>query len=171
MATMGRKQNRIDHASAVSERVEIEDVKLLQSKCHYHPTGEKLPDKLNVEFHVKTNADQASLSIHVVVGFRLTGIFEGASPKDEPLLEIEAKFLLLYRVSSLEGLSHRNLKAFGELNGLYNAYPYLREFVQSTTSRMGLPPLVIPVLKPLGRKATRTRARSGAASLANVGKT
>jgi hypothetical protein len=40
-----------------------------------------------------------------------------------------------------------SLTAFAELNGLFNAWPYVRELVQSTTTRMSLPPLVLRVLR------------------------
>jgi preprotein translocase subunit SecB len=32
------------------------------------------------------------------------------------------------------------------MNGIYNIWPYWREYVQTTTSRLGLPPLTLPVL-------------------------
>jgi hypothetical protein len=38
---------------------------------------------------------------------------------------------------------------FASLNGLYNAWPYLREFCQSTSLRMLLPaPIILPSLPP-----------------------
>lgn len=50
------------------------------------------------------------------------------------------------------------LRHFSELNGLVNAFPYFRELVQSATSRMGLPPLILPLLKmtrpPVAKKPT-----------------
>src|SRR5207245_514725 len=35
--------------------------------------------------------------------------------------------------------------AFARVNAVHNAWPYLREVVQSTGARMGLPPIVFPV--------------------------
>jgi preprotein translocase subunit SecB len=50
-------------------------------------------------------------------------------------------------VTSLEGLTEAHLDAFAKTNAVFNAWPYWREFVQSTTVRMGLPPLVTPVFR------------------------
>jgi len=41
--------------------------------------------------------------------------------------------------------------AFARTNGIYNAWPYWREFVQNMIARMNLPPLVIPVFRLFGQ--------------------
>jgi hypothetical protein len=48
------------------------------------------------------------------------------------------------------------LTAFAKVNGIYNAWPYLREIVQTTCARMSIPPPVLPVyrvLKPSAKRA------------------
>jgi len=49
------------------------------------------------------------------------------------------------------------VRHFAETNGLYNAWPYWREFVQNTAARMSLPGLTVPVLR-LGRSQPRPSA-------------
>jgi hypothetical protein len=49
------------------------------------------------------------------------------------------------------------LAAFARLNGVFNAWPYFREFLQSATTRMGLPQFVLPVFRV--RKAPNPRVR------------
>ena len=36
--------------------------------------------------------------------------------------------------------------AFGKINGIFNIWPYWREYVQSSISRIGLPPVAIPLM-------------------------
>ena len=36
------------------------------------------------------------------------------------------------------------LELFAQANGTFNLWPYWREFVQSTSTRMGLPALTVP---------------------------
>ena len=86
--------------------------------------------------NVKTDANKKEGVIQMRPHFVLVARFDDES-RDE-LLRIEAVFLLHYRVPSFEGLRKPNIIAFGEMNGLYNAWPYWREFVQATTVRMGL---------------------------------
>jgi preprotein translocase subunit SecB len=71
-----------------------------------------------------------------------------------PTFQVEAAFAVAYSFDSLEGISPEQITEFGQRNALYNVWPYWREFVQSTTTRMGLPPLKIPLLTPAGLKFT-----------------
>ena len=48
----------------------------------------------------------------------------------EPFAVIEACFLLIYTAENLEGIKQENIDMFGEMNGVYNALPYWREYVQ-----------------------------------------
>ncbi len=52
---------------------------------------------------------------------------------------------------------------FASLNGVFNAWPYFREFLQSATTRMGLPQFVLPVFRI--RKADLARRKVGKTAL------
>ena len=62
-------------------------------------------------------------------------------------MRIEARFAITYAIGNHDDLTEDNYEAFGQRNGVYNVWPYWREFVQSTTVRMGLPALTLPVYK------------------------
>ena len=62
-------------------------------------------------------------------------------------MSIECSFLLTYSAPSVGDLTPGNLEAFAQINGIFNAWPYWREFVQNMAARMGLPQLVIPVFR------------------------
>jgi preprotein translocase subunit SecB len=89
-----------------------------------------------------------------VIRFVLKAFGENEPQKEKNVfLEIEAELVLLYSIKDIEGLDDSSFKSFAELNGTYNAWPYWREFVQNVTSRMGLPPLTIPVFRLSGGPA------------------
>ena len=67
--------------------------------------------------------------------------------KEDPLVSIETSFELQYSLPEKFHTDPETLTTFAETNGLYNAWPYWREFVQSTFARMGLPPVVLPLLR------------------------
>ena len=47
---------------------------------------------------------------------------------------------------------------FASINGVYNAWPYIREAIQNTTARMCLPPLTLPVYRvPKAKKQSPPR--------------
>lgn len=140
-------RSKMDMAAPVSERVQIMTILLAESATKLGVVRERLPAKQAMSMNVETRADKQRGLIQVRPRFTLAAKYEDAA--EEELLRIEAAFLLQYRVPSFKGLRKANIAAFGELNGLFNAWPYWREFVQSTTVRMGLPALTIPVYRPL----------------------
>jgi hypothetical protein len=67
------------------------------------------------------------------------------------MLRISAGWALAYRCSDaerLKSLSDDELADFAGYNGTYNAWPYLREFCNDATGRMGVAPLTLPTLSP-----------------------
>lgn len=64
---------------------------------------------------------------------------------------VAAAFGLLYTgTTEPEGDVEGYYDVFKEVSLPVNAWPYVREFVQSTMMRMGWPPLTLPLLKPFG---------------------
>ncbi len=141
-------------AAGVAQHVELRNVLLRNMSAKL-----KMPlvDASNVIESGKTDAsvkitpayslDEPMLVLNVVVGFAIS-----VSTQEEPsadVLELGAEFELSYGLDSPPPLDHRDalLSAFAHINGTYNAWPYLREFVQSTTARMTLPPVVLPVFR------------------------
>jgi len=149
-------RSKMDLAASVSERVEIMEILLVESVMKRGAVGDGLPAKLALGVNVETQVDKDAKIVCVQPRFVVSAKYDEAD--DHELLRIEAQFALRYRVPSLAGLKKSNIEAFGELNGLYNAWPYWREFVQSTTVRMGLPPLTIPVYRPLEAPKRRAKA-------------
>ncbi len=93
--------------------------------------------------------------------FRLTASGELVDDANihKPIFGIRATIFLSYRVSNLGAFSKESLDAFADTNGRFNAWPYWREFVQSTCARAHLPQLVIPVFQPM-KRGTRSLAES-----------
>lgn len=150
-------------AAPVSARVELMTISLVESLARRQPFRDELPDTVTLSASVQSSTDEDKQVVNVQPSFLLTGAY--ADKLDEEVLRIEARFHLLYRIPSFDGLASESITAFGETNGVFNAWPYWREFVQSTTVRMGLPPLTVPVYRVLpqapkkrnSRKETRAR--------------
>lgn len=62
-----------------------------------------------------------------------------------PALAIDATLNLHYALS--EERTADEAEAFAQVNGVFNAWPYWREIVQSTAARMGIMVPPIPLLK------------------------
>jgi len=70
----------------------------------------------------------------------------GATEADSQVAYIDATYLLRYGVEGEEPIADIDAKHFAFANGAYNSWPFARELFHSFSSRMGLPPFVLPVL-------------------------
>ena len=108
---------------------------------------------------LKSNADTQVEDVPVQYAFDATSVVDRErkmlsvktrlSLCAEGLLEIQAEFLLEYSIDQTAlglGTLDQIATAFGKMNGIHNIWPYWREYVQSTVARIGLPPLVIPLV-------------------------
>jgi hypothetical protein len=135
-------------AYAVSERVEIDNIIL--AHCEAARSGSPISVKLKTTTIV-SGISHASYPetkhIHVMVSFVLKATPRDEAESEEPL-SIKAAFVLFYSIRSFDGIDDEHIKAFAATNGVFNAWPYWREFVQSTTGRMGLAKaVVVPVFR------------------------
>lgn len=148
--------SKMDLAALVSARVERVEIALIESVAKRGVRRDNPSLKAGITMNVHTEANIEERVVRVRPHFTL--IAKYADADDDELLRMAATFLLEYSLSSFAGLKKPNFDAFGELNGVYNVWPYLREFVQSTTVRMGLPGLTIPVYRPMPGSASVSRS-------------
>ena len=130
-----------DQAIPVSRVVSINDVKIIACNASIESTGAESEQQIQLE--CKTRTISEGTSINVFVEFSV----ESTAPSTIGL-KLEFTLMVSYNNSSDIKFTQDQLVAFGALNGVFNAWPYCREFVQSMTTRMGLPALTIPVHRP-----------------------
>jgi len=70
-----------------------------------------------------------------------------ADDSQPPVVTMKVKYALVYSVPSDFKATKAEIRSFADVNGIFNAWPYFREFVQSTSSRMDLPPIILPVYR------------------------
>lgn len=146
--TNEKKEINLESAVKVAKRVDLQSIKLLACDCKQKPECPPGKKDFDTEKTFRFEVDKEQNIIGVFIRFVLNAFGEGVEQKREnSFLNIEATFLLLYSIKSVEGLDDVSFSSFAELNGTYNAWPYWREFVQSITSRMELPTLTVPVFR------------------------
>ena len=85
-----------------------------------------------------------------IIGARLTVRVEKSeesNPAADALIQISVTFAMTYLVPEATTYADDVVVEFAGVNGVFNAWPYWREYVQSTSSRMNLPPMVLPVFR------------------------
>jgi len=133
-------------AAVVSPRVQIVGIRLAHSNTSSAPPPPETPLRIEHGLNGEAEANRDSNQIAVRVSFMVRANAADGSEAAEAAFHVEAAFHLGYTINSFDGISDEHVQAFGKMNGVYNAWPYWREYVQSTTVRMGFPPLTLPVL-------------------------
>ncbi|MHB9074229.1 MAG: protein-export chaperone SecB [Desulfobaccales bacterium] len=131
--------------SRVARQADLDDIYLLDASIASdsstrEPRGSKLEYAINTKI-LKTEDNNFS----VLVTFKISAIQKKHS--ENPILTIEAKFVLVYSCDKANKLLPENIEHFTKINSIKSAWPYWREFVQNMVGRMGFPTLTIPILK------------------------
>jgi preprotein translocase subunit SecB len=136
-------------ASAIASRIQIKDVKIVETSARQSLRRGELPTRLELSVNTDASLDLEAAVISVDVRCTLASRYaEPESDAQSSPLSVVAVFRLEYAVDSVDGITGDGIDAFGEVNGVYNVWPYWREYVQSILVRMGLPRLTIPVFRP-----------------------
>ena len=85
---------------------------------------------IEIDCKARTTVDKKNKSLIVFPQFKLRALAANTATKEADLT-IEATFAVIYKAKSLAGLNKENYDAFGKTNGIYNAWPYWREFAQA----------------------------------------
>jgi preprotein translocase subunit SecB len=123
--------------------IQLENIWL--EECSAKIRKDKTVDNSPVEVSVN---DKLSYEIITENLLHISHSFEViATPgsKKEFVFKIASTFKLRY--SSEAPLSESFVEIFKDRNVPINTWPYFREFVQSITQRMNIPPLTLPLLK------------------------
>jgi hypothetical protein len=141
-----QKHSLIDLAMALVPRTKLEAVRLVGSTVA--SDMEKTGHAMEVQYGVDASSklDPATNKITVSTKFMTRAGTPSSEGQTDDVLRIEAEFRVVYSVDSMDGIEEKHVDAFGRMNGVYNVWPYWREYVQSTTVRLGFPPIVLPLL-------------------------
>ncbi len=127
-----------------AQRLELSDLRLLESASSLK-LGAELQSITSINQSITIGVTRASEPNRIAFQFMLS--LSGTSQKEE-VIRISATYGEAYAVKSDEPISDDVLKKFGEIVGINMVWPYWREFVQSITTRMSLPPLTLPLMRP-----------------------
>lgn len=132
-------------ASKVARSTHLDSVRFLQGsfvveKLDVEPKDD---DGLGSSFSFDMQPSEGRLLSRVSITLEVQQ--RGAPPLHR--VTVKGTIELGYRMTAK--FAAEELEAFSRINGIYHAWPYWREFVQSSTTRAGLPPLTLhPIQAP-----------------------
>jgi len=128
-------------ASRVARRVNLTDVYVVEAtaKRHRSHSDSALKPDLNDSYKCTRRTDN---KLEILCRHHL----KAASGAD-PIAEIQIDLNLIYEIAGTDSLDETDLSAFADANGAYNSWPFIREFLNSLTLRLGLPAFVLPTLR------------------------
>lgn len=132
--------------SKIISVVQIEDIRVCEASCRslVRPAGiaESVGEMTSIDADVVKKPEGDGLLL-IRTKFNLE--IRASGGDGELQAEVRGIFELSYQVPADEKFSSDELKGFGEVNAVFNAWPYWRELVQSSLARMSMPVLTAPV--------------------------
>lgn len=123
----------------VSRYAELKDIRVVNVSAKCDP---KYAAPLEPEFsHECLVVGNETEALDISCQYRFTGKAAQAN-----IVDIEIKYLLTYAISSPEPLPEADITQFANGNGTLHSWPFVREFLFSMTSRMGIPPFKLGVM-------------------------
>jgi preprotein translocase subunit SecB len=120
-------------------------IMLVLKKCSANVVlRDRVPTELSQQIQVGGSGDPKSNRLHFEIAVSLTG----GSEKDKThSLSIRAEYQIVLQVADNLAIDEELHAEIGRRTGLNLVWPYWRELVNSLTSRMGVTPLVLPLLR------------------------
>lgn len=155
--TIVQTPEQTQRAVSVHRHAELRSIRLAKSKGVAERPEEALQEALELAISVKSRVVEVPVdSIGIEVYFRLAAVEVKAKTKVEAFA-VECTYQLTYELREAFIPTNEELKAFKDGNAIFNAWPYCREYVQSTVARMGFPPPTLPFLRVQTATAKRKR--------------
>jgi hypothetical protein len=136
----------VNQLTRIIAAVELQDIRLLEAsaKAMVREPQEVGPVIASFEWGARLLA-RAGETFFVAADMRAT--VSAKDPPEKRALEVHAVFELKYRLDPALGATDEELDKFAAVNGSFNAWPYGREFIESVSVRMHLPPLIAPLFR------------------------
>jgi len=127
----------------ILKKIELDEIYL--EACSSELTREhiKLQESLEVNIRDKASYEQLKNKLRIKHKYFLTA----KTPKTGKDFAIKASVTFCLIFATQEPIEKEFFDIFREINLPLNSWPYFREFIQSMTQRMNVPPLTLPLIK------------------------
>lgn len=126
------------------QKLSLQMIRLIESHSKLGTLQQgKLPSKGTQSVTLGINIDSNKKVVQVAVTLKLVMTYEEGGDHDPPV-QVSATFHLQYTTQKVPRQRQLLQEALQQV-AMMNVWPYWREFVQSSSVRMGLPPFPVPL--------------------------
>jgi hypothetical protein len=127
--------------------VSLASVRLLETSAKTRIRISDITEDMHPQFVHSARVSPEGLreGVFYVLASLVVRIISESDQKEHATMKVQ--FELGYRLPSDFTASRSELNAFAMVNGVFNAWPYFREFVQSISQKMDLPVILLPVFR------------------------
>lgn len=138
------------HAQAAIEfhtQADISEIRLVaaQVKCSAASQDVTFPLESSIRFRPEGHVVK-DRRVTIGARFRFDVRTGGQGPKKQ-VMAVECKFETDYELRKGYAPSDTQISAFKDANAIFNSWPYFREFLNNTVTRMGYPAPTLPFLR------------------------
>jgi preprotein translocase subunit SecB len=139
------KKKRMPPKKYVSILKKIDLKEIYLESCSSEIRREHFKLKENLEVKIRDNASYEQIKNKLKIKHKYFLTAKRPKAGKDFSLKASATFCLIF--STQEPIEKDFFDIFREINLMLNTWPYFREFVQSMTQRMNVPPLTLPFVK------------------------
>lgn len=134
-------------AARLAAKSELVDIRMVKSAFEHRGFPESgMPISYNL--HINPDAKLSEASDKFVTSAEFTiEISQDIEDETNDIAHIEFVLVGMYNVEEKLEFNDDEVTAFGKSTGIFALYSYAREYVQSVTSRLGLPALTLGLQK------------------------
>lgn len=129
----------------ILKSLELKSISLIESGFKISDEN-NIAGKVNLKMSDKYSYDTKDDIIIFHASFKFTGSKDNTeSSKKSPLFSLTGKYSVIYSKCDEIQITNDFFEVFKEISLSMIVWPYIREYIQSTIVRSGLPPFTLPV--------------------------
>jgi preprotein translocase subunit SecB len=129
--------------SQILRGISFDEIYLESSSVAHNRESLLKQKELEISIRDRASCIQQDNKIRVTHKYFLTA--KNSATEKDIVIKISVNFCLIYSTSS--PFEKEFFEIFKNVNLPVNSWPYFREFVQSMTQRMNIPPITLPLVK------------------------
>lgn len=110
--------------------------------------GESAQVQIKYSLQIKCGYKRGSTRFIARVTVNSAGYRRDPGKENQIAFRCVPEFEILYEVPKGTKLTERQVRAFSEIHSPRDAWPYIRDAIQSATVWMGFPPFILPEYRP-----------------------